>query len=181
MTPVPNLTNNPFHALANDDDEDEPSATTWMPLLLPASVPRTPAPRAPIAPLLQATPTRLVFNNVASPSRPTTTPLPCPLPLRRVSATPSPIAHCMRSRLAPPHHSSLAAFVQYHIPTAKTTRSPHTLASQFSGLCQAMAFLEPELKEFACLCTRLTSLNKGHSLVVLDKESGQLLEHCQLR
>jgi hypothetical protein len=29
--PAPNLTNNPFHALANDDGEDEPSDTTWAP------------------------------------------------------------------------------------------------------------------------------------------------------
>jgi hypothetical protein len=91
-TPVPNLTNNPFHALANDDDKDEPSATTWVPPSLPASVPRTPAPRACIAPLLQATPMRLVFEDVASLSRPTTTPLPSPPPLPRVLATPSPIA-----------------------------------------------------------------------------------------
>jgi hypothetical protein len=27
---------------------------------------------------------------------------------------------------------------------------------------------------------QLTSLDKGHSLAVLDKESGQLLKHCQL-
>ncbi len=82
-TPVPNLTNNQFHALANDDDEEEPSATPWAPSPLPASVPRTPAPRACIAPLLQATPTRLVFDDVVSPSRPTTTPEPSPPPLPR--------------------------------------------------------------------------------------------------
>jgi hypothetical protein len=57
--PVPNLTNNPFHALANDDDENKPSATTWVPPPLPTSVPRTPAPRARITPLLQAPPTNL--------------------------------------------------------------------------------------------------------------------------
>jgi hypothetical protein len=181
MTLVPNLTNNPFHALENDNDEDKPSATTWVPPPSPTSVPRTPAPQACITPLLQATPTRLVFNNIVSPSRPTTTPKPSPPPLPRVPATPSPIAHCTRSRLAPPCHSSLAAFVQYHIPRAKTTRSPHTLATQFFGLCQALALLEPELTEIACLCARLTSLDKGHSLAVLDKESGQLLKHCQLR
>jgi hypothetical protein len=64
---------------------------------------------------------------------------------------------------------------------AKTTRSPHTFASQFAGLCQALALLEPESTEFACLCARLTSLDKVHSLAVLDKESGQLLKHSQLR
>jgi hypothetical protein len=180
-TPVPNLTNNPYHALANDDDDDKPSATTWAPPLLPASVSRTPASRARIAPLLQTTPTRLVFDGIASPSRPTTTPEPSPLPLPRVSATPSPIAHRTRSHLAPLCHSSLAALVQYHVPLAKTTWSPHTLASQFVGLCQALALSEPDSTEFACLCAWLTSLDKGHSLVVLDKESVQLLEHWQLR
>jgi hypothetical protein len=55
------------------------------------------------------------------------------------------------------------------------------LASQFAGLCQALALLEPELTDFACLCTRLTSLNKGHSLAVLDKETSQLLKNCQLQ
>jgi hypothetical protein len=101
-TPAPNLTNNPFHALANDNDEDKPSATTWAPPPLPASVPRTPAPRARIAPLVKATPTRLVIDNIASSSRPTTTPESSPPPLPRVSAAPSPIPHCLRSRLAPP-------------------------------------------------------------------------------
>jgi hypothetical protein len=37
------------------------------------------------------------------------------------------------------------------------------------------------LTEFACLCARLTSLDKGHSLAVLDTASGQLLEHHQLQ
>jgi hypothetical protein len=180
-TPAPNLTNNPFHALANDDDDDEPSATTWAPILLPTSVPRTPAPRARVASCLQATPKRLVFDNVASPSGPNTIPQPSPPPLPRVLATPSPIAHRMRSCLSPPCHSSLAALSQYHIPTAKTIRSPYALAAQFAGLCQALVLLEPESTEFACLCVRLTSLDKGYSLAVLDKESNQLLEHCQLQ
>jgi hypothetical protein len=180
-TPAPNLTNNPFHALANDDDEDVPSATTWSPPLLPASVPRTPAPCARVAPLQQATPTRLVFDNVASPSGPNTTPQPSPPPLPRVSVTPSPFAYHTRSRLSPPRHSSFVALVQYHIPTAKTTRSQHTLASQLAGLCQTLALLEPESTELACLCARLTSLDKLHSLLIQDKESGQLLEHCQLQ
>jgi hypothetical protein len=55
------------------------------------------------------------------------------------------------------------------------------LASQFVGLCQALALSKPESTEFACLCARLTSLDEGHSLAVLGKESGQLLKHCQLR
>jgi hypothetical protein len=71
--------------------------------------------------------------------------------------------------------------VQYHIPTAKTTWPQNTLASQFDSLCQALALSEPETTEFACLCMRLSTLDKGHSLVVLDQESSQLLEHCQLR
>jgi hypothetical protein len=178
--PAPNLTNTLFHALANDDDKDVPSATTWLPPLLHASVPRTPAPHACVAPPEQATPTRLVFDGIASPSGPNTNPKPSLPPLPRVSITPSSIAHCTRSCLAPPCHSSLAALVQYHIPTAKTTLSPQTLASQFFGLCQALVLSESELTEFACLCAKLTSLDKGHSLAVLDKESGQLLEHGQL-
>jgi hypothetical protein len=157
--PAPNFTNNPFHALGNDNDEDTPGATTWLPPPLPASLPRTPAPRACIAPLQQATHTRIVFDDIASPSRPNTTPQPSPPPLPRVSVTPSPIAHCTRSHLAPPRYSSLVALVLYQIPTAKTTRSQHTLASQFAGLCQALALSESESTEFACLCVRLTSLD----------------------
>jgi hypothetical protein len=156
-TPAPHLTNNPFHALANDDDDDAPSATTWLPPPLPTSVPRTPAQRACVAPFQQATPMRLVFDNVAFPSEPNTTPEASPPPPPRVSVTPSPIAHCTRLHLAPLRHSSLAALVQYHIPTTKITRSQHTLASQFAGLCQALALSKPESTEFACLCTRLTS------------------------
>jgi hypothetical protein len=180
MTPAPNLTSKPFHALANDDDKDTPGATTWLPPLLPASVPRTPAQRAHVAHFQQATPTRLVFDNVASPSRPSTTPKPSPPPLPRLSVTPSPIAHRTRSHLSPPRHSSLAALIQYHIPTAKTTWSQHTLASHFGRLCQALALSKHESTEVACLCARLTSLDEGHSLVVLDKETGKLLKHCQL-
>jgi hypothetical protein len=73
------------------------------------------------------------------------------------------------------------ALVQYHIPTAKMTQPQNTLAFKFAGLCQALALSEPELKEFACLCARLSTLNKGHSLAVLDKKSSQLLKHHQLR
>jgi hypothetical protein len=173
MSPAPICTNNPFHALKDDGDEDAPSPTTWLPPPLPASVPRTPAQGAHVAPFQQATPMRLVFDDAASPSDPSTTPKPSPPPLLRVSGTPSPIAHCTRPHLAPPRHSSLAALVQYHIPTAKTTWPLNTLASQFTGLCQALALLEPESTDFACLCVRLTTLDEGHSLAVLDKESGQ--------
>ncbi len=47
--------------------------------------------------------------------------------------------------------------------------------------CAALVFSEPELTEFACLCTKLSTLDKRHSLLVLDQESGQLLEHRQLQ
>jgi hypothetical protein len=75
----------------------------------------------------------------------------------------------------------LAALVQYHNPTTKTTRPHNTLASQFASLCQALALSEPESTEFPCLCARLSTLDEGHSLAVLDKEISQLLEHCQLQ
>jgi hypothetical protein len=67
--------------------------------------------------------------------------------------------------------------VQYHIPNAKTTRPQNTLSTQFASLCQALELSEPEITEFACLCARLSTLNKGNSLAVLDQESGQLLKH----
>jgi hypothetical protein len=78
MTPAPNYTNNPFHALENDDEEDAPTATTWSPPPLTASVPRTPAQCTLVAPFQQATPMRLVLDDVASPKwaqyNPTTKP-----------------------------------------------------------------------------------------------------------
>jgi hypothetical protein len=144
-TPAPIRTNNLFHALENNNDEDTPSATTWLLPPLPASVPRTPAQCARVAPFQQGTPTRLVFDNVASPSGPSTTPQPSPSPLLRVSVTPSPIAHCARSHLAPPRHISLAKLMQHHIPTARTTRPQNTLTSQFAGLRQTLALLEPRV------------------------------------
>jgi hypothetical protein len=71
--------------------------------------------------------------------------------------------------------------VQYHILPAKTTWPQNTLSTQYTGLCQSLALSEPEMTEFACLCTRLSTLNKGNSLAVLDQKSGQLLKHCQLQ
>jgi hypothetical protein len=82
-TPAPICTNNLFHVLENDKDKDAPSATTWLPPPLPASVPRTPAQHARISPFQQATPTRLDFDDVASPSGPSTTPQPSPPPFPR--------------------------------------------------------------------------------------------------
>jgi hypothetical protein len=70
--------------------------------------------------------------------------------------------------------------VQYHIPTAKTTQPQDTMSTQFASLCQALALSEPEMMAFVCLCKKLSTLNGGDSLAVLDQESGQLLEHCQL-
>jgi hypothetical protein len=180
-TPASNRTNNLFHALKSDDN-DTLSVTTWSPPPLLASVPRTPAQHAQVVPFQQTTPTRLVFDDVPSPSGLITTPQPSQLPLSRMSETPSPIAHCTRSRLAPPQHRSLVALVvQYHIPTAKATQHQYTFASQFADLFQALVLSEPESTDFACLYARLSTLNEGHSLAVLDKESGQLLEHCQLQ
>ncbi len=125
-TPAPNCTNNPCHALEIDDDDDTSSATTWFPPPLPVSMPWTPAQRAWVAPFQQVTPMCLVFDDVGSPSGPSTTSQPSPPPLPRVSVTPSPIARCTRSRIAPPQHSSLAALVQYHFlpPTQHSLKSP---------------------------------------------------------
>jgi hypothetical protein len=66
-------------------------------------------------------------------------------------------------------------------PTANTTQPQITLSSQFTGLLQALALSEPELTEFACLCVRLSTLDEGHSLAVLDKESSKLLKHRQFQ
>ncbi len=128
-TPAPDQTNYRFHAIEqNDGNDDAPGITTLLPPPLPALVPRTPVQRAHVTPFQQATPTRLVFDDVASPSVPRGTPqLPVMLPLPRVSKSPSPIAlrspiaRQTRSRLEPPQLSSLMELVQYHIPTAKTT------------------------------------------------------------
>jgi hypothetical protein len=175
MTPAPNCTNNHFHALETDNNHDTLGATTWSPPPLLALVQQTPVKHAQGTHFQQAMPKRLVFDDVASPSVPILTPLP------RVSKTPSPVAHCTRSHLAPLQYSSLMELVQHHIPTAKTTWPQNTFASQFAGICQALVLSAPETTEFACLCARLSGLDKEHSLAVLDQESGQLLEHRQLQ
>jgi hypothetical protein len=118
-TPAPNCTNNLFHALENDNDKEAPSVTTWWLPPLPASVPRTVDQRACVAPFQQVTPTRLVFDEVTSPSGHSKSPQPSPPPLPRLSVTPSTSAHRTRTHLAPPYHRSLAVLVQYHIPTTK--------------------------------------------------------------
>jgi hypothetical protein len=60
--------NNPFHALEQDDSEQEaPSVPLWVPSPLPASVPRTPAPALRVSHLQEATPTRLVFEDTPAP------------------------------------------------------------------------------------------------------------------
>ncbi len=107
--------------------------------------------------------------------------------LPRVPTPPSagpqriPVAHRTRARLAPPHLSSLVELVEYHVPMAMTTRREPPNSNHFAGLCQALGLSAPEASEFAGLCEKLTILDDGDALAVLDRESGKLLEHCQLR
>ncbi len=61
---------------------------------------------------------------------------------------------------------------------AKTTRPQATKSDQFAGLCQALALSTLEVIEFAGLCEKLTILDNGDALAVLDHETGKLLEHC---
>ena len=140
-------------------------------LPLPASVPCTPAPALRMNQFRQATPTRLVFKDTPSPKQPTRPPTP------RVYLPPSnvpkriPIAHQTRARLAPPPLSSLVELVQYHIPAAKTTHPPATKSDQFAGLCKALSLSTPKVIEFAGLCEKLTILDDGDALAVLDQET----------
>jgi hypothetical protein len=115
-------TNNPFHALEQDNcEEDVPSAPPWLPSPLPASVPHPPVPALHSSRFLKATPTRLVFE--AAPTPTPQQPLLPPLP--RVSPPPStmpqhiPVAHQTRARLAAPQLNSLVELVQYHVPTVQ--------------------------------------------------------------
>jgi hypothetical protein len=64
---------------------------------------------------------------------------------------------------------------------ATTTRPQATKSEQFAGLCKALALSMPEMIEFTGLCEKLTILNDGDALEVLDHKTGKLLEHCQLR
>jgi hypothetical protein len=181
---IQDQTNNPYHALEQDNcEEDVPSAPPWLAPPLPASVPRPPAPALRPSRFLEATPTGLVFE-----AAPTPTPQqPLLPPLSRVSLPPSagpqhiPVAHQTRACLAAPQLSSLVELVQYHVPTAKTTRLQATMLNHFAGLCKALALSKPEVIEFAGLCESLTILNYGDALVVLDRNTGKLLEHRQLR
>jgi hypothetical protein len=126
---------------------------------------------------------RLVFE--AAPTPTPQQPLLPPLP--RVSLPPSagpqhiPVAHQTWAHLAALQLSSLVELVQYHVPTAKTTRPQATMLNHFASLCKALALSKPEVIEFAGLCKSLTILNDGDALTVLDRNTGKLLKHCQLR
>jgi hypothetical protein len=92
-----------------------------------------------------------------------------------------PIAHRTRARLVPPQLSSLVELVvEYHVPTAKTTRPETPNSDHFAGLCKSLALSAPEVIEFAGLCEKLAILDDGDALAVLDRESSKLLEHHQL-
>ncbi len=90
------------------------------------------------------------------------------------------VAHRTWARLAPPQISSLVELVESHVLTAKTTRKETPNSNHFAGLCQSLGLSAPEESEFTGLCEKLTILDDGDALAVLDRESGKLLEHCQL-
>ncbi len=143
---------------------------------------RPPAPALRPSRFLEATPTQLIFE-----AAPTPTPQqPLLPPLLRVSPSPSarpqhiPVAHQTQACLAAPQLSSLVELVQYHVPTAKTTRPQATGSNHFASLCKALALSKPEAIEFAGLCESLTILNDSDALVVLNRDTGKLLEHRQL-
>ena len=92
-----------------------------------------------------------------------------------------PVAHRTRACLAPTQLSSLVELVEYHVPTANTTRKETPNSNHFAGLCQSLGLSAPEEREFAGLCEKLTILDDGDALAVFDRESGKLLEHRQLR
>jgi hypothetical protein len=170
-------TNNPFHALEQDNcEEDVLSAPPWLPPPLQASVLHPPASALRPSRFLEATPTRLIFK-----AAPTPTPQqPLLPPLARVSPPPSagpqhiPVAHQTRARLATPQLSSLVELVQFHVPTAKTTRPQATMSNHFAGLCKALALSKPEVIEFAGLCESLIILNDGDALAVLNCDTSQI-------
>ncbi len=55
------------------------------------------------------------------------------------------------------------------------------MLNHFASLCKALALSKPEVFEFAGLCESLTILNDGDALAVLNRDTGKLLEHHQLR
>ncbi len=67
----------------------------------------------------------------------------------------------------------------YGVSTLAATEQPNS--NHFAGLCQALGLSVPEESEFAGLCEKLTILDDGDALAVLDCKSGKLLEHRQLR
>jgi len=91
-----------------------------------------------------------------------------------------PVAHRTRACLAPPQLSSLVELVENHVPTAKITRPETPNSNHFAGLCESLGLSAPEVSEFAGLCEKLTILDDGDAIAVLDRESGKLLENCQL-
>ena len=184
-TPIANQdrSNNPFHALEQDDcEQDAHSVPPWSPPPLPASVPRTPAPASRASLFQEATPTRLVFEDTHSSNTHTPAQQQSPLlPLPRVSTPPRvstlprvstplpqriPVAHRTRARLAPPQVSSLVELVEYHVPTAKTTRPETPNSDHFAGLCKSLALSALEVIGFAGLCEKLTILDDGDALAV---------------
>ncbi len=71
--------------------------------------------------------------------------------------------------------------MEYHVPTARTIRKETPNSNHFAGLCQSLGLFALEESKFAGLCEKLTILDDGDALAVLNSESGKLLEHCQLR
>jgi hypothetical protein len=179
---------------------------TWMPplqtasavgsllaKLLPIYVPpcwlaftNQPPPRVAIE-AIQPGPPRVAIEDIqpgiCSPAAnpPSAGPYPTTLPTR------VPIAHRTRSWVGPP--PSLALFsgccplhkcVQYHIPTAKSTRSSTHLLG-FVGLCQAFSMTSKEVNGFGYLCSALERVDSSSTaLSVLNSATGKFLEHCLL-
>ena len=147
-------TNNPFHLLETNDNNDEVVHTTkhptpnWMAPPLPASVARI-APSHCITSAQRVTLRKLQFNDKSSPRVPSANCVTLP----RVTAQ-------------PPRVDSL--------PTNPPTPIAHRT-------CSRLAQAEPSsLADFAGLCHALNHLDQGDALAVLDKETGKLLKHRQL-
>jgi hypothetical protein len=63
---------------------------------------------------------------------------------------------------------------------AKTTPPETPNSDHFASLCKSLALSAPDVIEFAGLCEKITILDYGDALAVLDRKSGKLLEHHQL-